>query len=67
MNFRVKKKGGGLKAALIAIFKSAVYCVKWSRGRDGRNISPHFSKEIHLWFDPLPGIFRFLNIHDKVI
>jgi hypothetical protein len=32
---------GGLKAALIAIYKSAVCCVKWSRGRDGGDMCPH--------------------------
>ena len=41
MIFRVK--GGGLKAALIAILKSAVFRVIWmEQGRDGGEMSPHY-------------------------
>ena len=39
--YEFKGKGGGLKATLIAIFKSAVCRVKRSRGRDGGEMCPH--------------------------
>jgi hypothetical protein len=42
MSFLSILGGGVLKANLAAIFKSAVFRVEWSRGRDGGEMSSHF-------------------------
>jgi hypothetical protein len=54
---------------LIAIFKSAVSCVIWSRGgtSETRAPCPSFSKEMHLWLGPpfLLEFADFQNVHNK--